>query len=493
MNPTTQTYTPAGGLTPQAQALQGQQDILSQITGMAKNAGSDPTSAIQGAFSNAAAAAQPAQVQQATQQLTQQAGIPALQNQQGDLGKIFQMYLSDNNLSQKYSSPSLGTPNSQMYNSGLQNSPQAMQGLFAGYQNQVANPYLASPTAIVNALSQPSGQGFQGFSTPTGNTGAMTQVPTAANSLISGLQGLISNETSLVNSKAQDYTTGYQNIMNGIGNLLGNQATTAFAQTQPGTPAANQKLENSIQQDIKNGMTLQQALLKYRSQTDPNSIYGIYNTVHSSDKPGTKGSAGWGTAKESAQELANLGITGAPVTQAANSQKQTGKKYQLKTIGSKQYNYDSSTGTIYDLSGNKVDTSVATGAAELQDKFDKLKTAWNAYVKAPTPESYKNYNTQKQTLGDSLYYQLTKSRAFQGMQRMIDKMPNPNNPIDMYAGGAEGSFTGFENQLNLTLDGSKTAATNTGGNRQAVVDKLKQSGYNDNQIHEYLRTKGIDK
>lgn len=329
MNPTTQTYTPAGGLTPQAQALQGQQDILSQITGMAKNAGSDPTSAIQGAFSNAAAAAQPAQVQQATQQLTQQAGIPALQNQQGDLGKIFQMYLSDNNLSQKYSSPSLGTPNSQMYNSGLQNSPQAMQGLFAGYQNQVANPYLASPTAIVNALSQPSGQGFQGFSTPTGNTGAMTQVPTAANSLISGLQGLISNETSLVNSKAQDYTTGYQNIMNGIGNLLGIRATDAFNSSRnaaPGSLANAGSTFNDIVTQVqaaKNGQATEKDVWDYLNQhagalkdqgVDVNELWKLHKDMASKSGRGgliSGGKTGVGKGNLTASEVQKKNSYGA--------------------------------------------------------------------------------------------------------------------------------------------------------------------------------------
>lgn len=249
MNPAG-TITPSGGYTPQAQAQASLTDVLGQIQGMAKASTSDPASNVQGVFSDAASSALPGQVQQATQQLTQQAGIPNMQNQQGDLGKIFQMYLADQNLSQKYSSPQLNSPNSPVYSSGLQNNPQAIQGLFAGYQNQGTNPYLASPTAIINALSQPSGQGFQGFSSPGANTAAISQVPSAAKATIAGLQDLISNEKTLVNSKVEDYTTGYQKIMDHIGQLLGQGATKAYTSAQPDTSPGSLSNAGSTFNDI---------------------------------------------------------------------------------------------------------------------------------------------------------------------------------------------------------------------------------------------------
>lgn len=385
------TYTPPGGLTPQAQATTGLQSALSAVQQLSQQAGVDPSSAVQSTFNNAANAQLPAQTQQVNAQLTQQSGIPNLQNQQNNLGQIFSMYLADQNLSQKYSSPTLNSPNSLVYNSGLQNKSQPITGLFSGYQNQGTNPYLASPTDIINALSQPQGQGFQGFVSPSQDTSAIGVVPSSAQGLISMLGGDVSTEQGIVNQKLGDYQTGYQNIMGQLGNLLGNQAEASFQQSAPGTPAANQKLESSIQQDVKNGMTLQQVLLKYRAQTDPNSIYGIYNTIHATDKVGSKGSSGWGTAKESADQLASMGITGAPVTQAANAQKTS---YQAKKLPNGDLaNYDPKTGKYYDpntgkqlnISSSEMQAAQSTAniAQKMMDSYQNMNPIERAALAIP--------------------------------------------------------------------------------------------------------------
>jgi len=51
----------------------------------------------------------------------------------------------------------------------------------AGYTG-APNPYLNAPQDIINAVTQPSGQGFQGFSSPSMATSAMGAVPAAGES-----------------------------------------------------------------------------------------------------------------------------------------------------------------------------------------------------------------------------------------------------------------------------------------------------------------------
>lgn len=353
-------YTPPQGLTPQGQGVNNLQSVLAQISGMAQQAPQDPTGAVQNAFQGGVNASQPGQVQQVTNQLSQQAGIPALQGQQQNLGQIFGMYLADQNLAQKYSSPSLGTPNSPVYNSNLQPN----QGMYTGTQSQVPNPYLASPTDIVNALSQPSGQGFQGVTTPGQNTAAIGAVPSSATSLINMLSGVIGNEQGLVNTDVSNYEGQYGNIMNQLDTILGNQSEQAFTQAQPGSAQSVQKSLNNLKSDVDGGMTLTQLIQKY--STDPNmtadKVYQMYNAKHS--QPGDK----WGPAKESAQQLADLGVTGTPVTQAAAA----AKPNPTKTIGGELMEYNPKTKS-YDIpaGGNQ-------SIKQSQDMLDNYLNKWKS-------------------------------------------------------------------------------------------------------------------
>jgi hypothetical protein len=355
MGPTT-----AASMTPQGQATDSLQSVLAQISGMAQQAPQDPTTAVTNAFQGGVNAAQPGQVQQVTNQLSQQAGIPALQGQQQNLGQIFGMYLADQNLAQKYSGASLNTPNSPVYNSGL--TPQT--GMYTGNTSQVPNPYLASPQALINAVTQPSGQGFQGVTTPGQNTAAIGAVPSSAQQLISMLTGLQSNEQGLVNTDVSNYEGQYGNIMNQLSTILGNQSEQAFSQAQPGSAQSVQKSLNNLKADVDSGMTLTQLIQKY--STDPNmtadKVYQMYNAKHS--QPGDK----WGPAKESAQQLADLGITGAPVTQAAAA----AKPPPTKTIGGEVMEYNPATKS-YDIpaGGNQA-------IKQSQDMLDNYLNKWKS-------------------------------------------------------------------------------------------------------------------
>lgn len=293
-----QPYTPNTGLTVPGQQLGNLQDVLSQISGMAQQSGQDPTAAVENSFAMGQNAAQPQSFQNATNQLTQQAGIPALQNQQQNLGQVFQMWLADQNLSSKYASPQLLNANNPVYNSGLQG--QAQPGVTASSYQGIQDPYLANPAAILNAVV---GQGgYQGATNPSQNTAAMTAVPSSAANISNTLSNLISTEQGLVNTQSGNYQTNYSNIMNALGSLLANQSSTAFANAQPGTPQSVQKSLQSLKSDVLKKMTLKQIMAKY--STDPNLDANKILQIYNENSP-------WGPAKEDPQTLANMyGVTG---------------------------------------------------------------------------------------------------------------------------------------------------------------------------------------
>lgn len=275
-----QPYTPPGGNTPQAQATSSLQQTLNQVQGFAPNSPAGQAQGTAMTFANQ----EPQQVAQAQQSLSQQAGIPNLQNSQQNLGQIFSMYLADQNLSQKYAGSTLQSQNSPLYNNSNL-TPQNMQGLFSGYTGGPQNPYLASPTAIVNALSQPSGQGFQGFTTPSGITSSIGEVPSAATNMINMLQGIIGNEQGLVSNKVGDYTKAYEsqaNLLNTIASLLGQQeqykqtlaqqkSTSGIGGTAPGSAAEAGSLFNQIVdqvQSAKGGAATEKDVWDYINQHD---------------------------------------------------------------------------------------------------------------------------------------------------------------------------------------------------------------------------------
>lgn len=361
MNPT-----PASGYTPQGQSVQSLQQVLSQISGMAQQSQQDPSTAVQNQFTTAANAAQPGQIQQATQQLTQQSGIPALQGQQQNLGQIFGLYLADQNLASKYANPSLATANSPIYGN---NSLTPQQG---ANSMGINDPYLSSPAALVNAImgNQTQGQGFQGFTTPGQNTAAISAVPSSAASLIGTLQGAINSQQGLVNTGVSNYTNQYQTIMDTLGSILGNQAATSFSQAQPGSAVSVQSSLNNVKKDVNSGMTFTDLLQKY--ETDPNmtaaKLQEMYDAKHSAS--GDK----WGPAQISPELASAYGL------------KQTPSQYQQKTLykGTPYetiVNYNSKTGKMTDPNtGEPVQYTDAT-TRSVESSLNNIDDIWNQWNK----------------------------------------------------------------------------------------------------------------
>lgn len=303
MNPNT--YTSQYGTTVQgsqlAQANQNLQNIMSGPNVQAAQA--------MAPFSQAG----PGYVQQQQQNLTQQAGIPQLQGQYNDLSKIFPLYLADQHLSQKYTSSQLSSPNSPIFNNpNLTPQP----GIIPGDTSGTPNPYLASPQALVNAVTQPSGQGFQGFSTPGLNTSAMGQVPGAAGNIMNLLQSALGQEQGLVNSKTGDASANYQAFLSSLGTLANAYvADKAYASsgTAPGTSQQAGSLFNDIinqVQTVKGGDASERDIWDYINQHDAalraqgvnvNELWRLHKDL--AQKVGTNGKITGGTKAKSATLL----------------------------------------------------------------------------------------------------------------------------------------------------------------------------------------------
>lgn len=302
------TYTPAGGTTPQAQATQSLAAALNQIQGLAPSAPAGQLQANAQNFANA----EPSALTQLSTNLQNEAGIPQLQSQQANLGQIFQMYLADQNLAQQYSSPTLNTGNSPVYNNPNL-TPQT--GIYTGIGPNQTNPYLASPASLVNAVTQPAGQGFQGFTTPTQNTSAMGVVPSSASSLIQGLSGLIGQENSLVSSGLSGYANEYNNEESLLNNLASIAASEGGSELGPGGyPLGSSQELGYTQGDILN------ALGPYATPTD---VWNYLN-AHQSDITNQLGQETmnqlWAWQKDLNQKIgANGSVVGGKIPKPATS------------------------------------------------------------------------------------------------------------------------------------------------------------------------------
>jgi hypothetical protein len=386
------------------------------------------------------ASQEPAQVQQAQQQLTQQAGIPQLQNQQADLGKIFQMYLSDQNLSQKYSDSSLSTPNSPLYNNPSLTA-QPIQGLFSGYQSQVKNPYLASPESIINAVTQPAGQGFQGFTTPGGVTASMGAAPGAAQSVISTLQGLIDTQKSLVSQKTGDYTTAYETqagLLNTLAQLAGQNAQSQASAKASGVGGF--------------------------AQGSTGEAGNLFNTIVDSVQSAKGGAATeqdvWDYINQHATALADQGVN---VKELWKLQKDMATKVGWKGL----------------ISGGSKTPKVAAQSAQVKkqqatdamNKLNAMKAAYEKYTKTHNPSDLQAYKAQRIAFADAYAYSLNKSRADASVKRVISQLPDPDFSTQMgflerinNLFGGEGGFAGTAAAISADggLDTSSGSSSSSG-------------------------------
>ena len=236
------TYTPSGGNSPQAQSTQRFFDALQAIQGMSPSSMSSADLTTGQAQAQSAAlglqANQGANVAQAQQQMTQQAGIPGLTSQFGELSKAFEMYLADEGLSQKYSNPQNTNPYA---NAGLLAAGQEGNGQIGGGAESTPNPYMASPDQIANS-TQTEG----GFSTPGLTTAAMGSPMSATTNMLNLLQQALTGKTVQVNTGTEKYGQNYKGAMDALSSIAGMFGSERDRKIAAAKAKADSKLETEV-------------------------------------------------------------------------------------------------------------------------------------------------------------------------------------------------------------------------------------------------------
>lgn len=282
-------------------------------------------------------------------------GINNLINTYGDLTPYFQLYMADSNINSLFPGISSTATTNPSSNQGVQQSAQQNTQQFQQTQNQnlstaanmttnqqpnavtqvpsttptvapqntsgsTLNPYMANTSAITSAAENLP-------LSPALETSEMSAEENALTTVGQLLNNLIGNQQSYGTNLLNNQNTNYSNALTAVGNMFSqlsnqqvNQQNYSLAEQEasaPGTQAYAQQQISNAYVDAGNKMTLQDMLKKYESLgMTANAIYNIYQTVN---QPGV----GYGPAKQNAQQLASLGITGAPVTTATAAEKAT--------------------------------------------------------------------------------------------------------------------------------------------------------------------------
>lgn len=439
-------YTPTYGNTTPIQGLNSLDTALSQITGAATPQVQQAYSAAQGgALQMQGGENQYAnqQQQQATQQL-----VNPLYSQMGNIGQMFQLYLADQGLAQKYQNITGGTGSVSPYQDpallasaqaggqqlGAQNAAdiaqvsqmttpqQAGSTLAAPVQTtgQAPNPYLASPSDIIaSAANAPQAPGVTTAEMAQPISGGIDML-SLINSLIGQQQGVAKDVTTQNVAQYQDKANVLQSLANLLGGELSNRATMSQnATTIPGTTqqagSVFQSIIDQLQKDKGN-------------QATENDVWNYINQHDSALRAqGVNVDELWKLHKDLASKVGTGGLLSggkATSTQAKQQQADEAKIGALKGFG------------------------------HLMDSFYKEKTSLPGGLGGidflgPTA---KEYNAQKDIYTRQLGAALKASKATKTAEAFAANLPGP---VTL---NAEGSFKGHlseildANQLKLFQD-----------------------------------------
>lgn len=291
-------YTSPNGSTAQGQQLSSFQNMLGSITGQITPQTVDNMSNA----SAAVTASMPAFTANQTAANYNTAGLPQAATQQSDDAKMYQMFLADNNLSQKYTNP---------------NDPNANPDFdFAKYGITTGAPMMTNA-----GLSG----GFQGFSNPI-------YAQQSADLQLKGIGDAINAIQSFIgyNKGAADSQTAMDKQQRlAVADLLASMAKTGQARLDSSAKSALDPVAimQQAQADAARGMKLKDLLDKYAAyggQVDPNAIYAAYNRYNYTDTNGKK--VGYGDVLESPETLFGWGVSQAKPTATYLKQQQQDKQ-----------------------------------------------------------------------------------------------------------------------------------------------------------------------
>lgn len=487
-------YTPPGGLTPQAQSTQTFYNALQGITGMTPSAMSQ--SDLQSGQNQAMAqslslgANQGQAMQNAKTQLSQQAGVPALQNQFGDLSGAFQMWLADQNLAQKYSS-------------GQNTNPWDNAGLVAAGNG---NPYMAPAEQIINSTQTQN----SGFTSPSLTTAAMGAPMYATTNFLNLLNAAIIGQQGVVNNNLNTYSNNYAGAMDALGkvaDMFGNTLSQQQSEADKARQMALDEAKSGLRWDSTTNQYIPiQAGVGDLSQfkTKAEQAQYIRNIYNASTTDSVR--------KQIATRAKELGISLSPKDPTKDDMDRMGQ--DIGTINSIQ--------NILDIM-NKYPNDFAQGfAGTLKAKAIQsglagaLESIGAGGVIGTNPDVDK-------AIGDMVALRVEKERLMGGIRaagspQMYQKLslatPGPEKSIEtnkkhmqtlLEAAKADLDILARKNQYVDSTDMTSqmgiqvpdvqigSSQNNVNNQRQDIINKLKAAKYNDDQIHEYLRMKGIDK
>lgn len=412
-----QIYTPQSGNTAPGSQLENLRRVLASITTLPMGNMSTPD--VTNAYTAAQGGAldmgsnQQDYVRKITQDLTQQAGIPQLQSQYGDLSKIYDLYLHDGNMAQKYAAtggtgnvspyanPALlaasGTAGGEMQ-SGNQadmatvsnmTTPQQPGATIATPSNPIGtiggsavpapNPYLGSTFDIIASTANAP----QAPSLTTAETAqplnAGTNMMDLINSLIGTEQGVVSGQANLTAQNYQSKMDTLQKIADILGGELGARRTAGSAASgTPGTRENAGSIFNQIVDQVqaeKSGKATEQDIWNYINQHDA-----------ALRDQGVNVDELWKLHKDLANKVGwNGAITGGTKAAKASTASLQHVKLGDGSLGS----YDKNTGKYYDATGQDVsaveknrtiasDEALVASAKKMKDALSKSPVIYRA-------------------------------------------------------------------------------------------------------------------
>lgn len=209
------------------------------------------------------------------------------------------------------------------YNQDLTKQLGTAQANYFAAPSAARNQYqdIANPFEREQLVSQATANAYAPYTTLSQ---ILSQRQGNINDIVNAGTGSFNSAVNAQQNQSNMDQTAYQNALQLAEFLYG-----ANNQYGPGTQQYNLVQTKQAQQDASKGMTLQDLMKKYTGQLDPNSIYAIYNQYNYGNNPTNPNTpfnptqGGFGAPKQTAPELAALGITGIPAKST---------NWQLKSI-----------------------------------------------------------------------------------------------------------------------------------------------------------------
>jgi hypothetical protein len=445
-----QTYTSNYGSTPQGQALaSGQPNATNSTPPPGSSASSFPSdAALNTSFATANANNVNLALPGTRQGFINNSPIPGEQSNYDDLAR--QLFEYDTGvLNPKFAGTNPGLPGDAASFGRVDASPLAMT---------VGSSGLPASQGLSTATINPK-YAYDAQSTQADSLSNLLDV------LNRGISGSFDTTKSAYTSKVDAAQKALDTIVK-LMSLKQDAIDKAAARASSGG-LAGQKLteaKNRLMADAKKGVTFTDLVLRYTPDgLSPSEIRDAYNQVNYYKKPASE------TESDVLQVIQNGKKSATPALTAERQKLQNNAKSALTDINKvSQLSQDPTQLLLAEIPGGLGARDYLAARNNVMDTIARLRTG--SAMNKSEEALYQRFLPQ---LGDD-------------KNTINNKIVRLKNYMNSFAGGKEVMGTDP-----TSYDGGQ--ANQASANRPQIVKNLKSSGFNDNQIHEYLRRKGIDK